>query len=244
MRTSNKILIGLFVATLLVPTIIFTTLASRIKSGKLVNVNESTRSNVVTQAFQGVRYVSVRNLYAVHIYPSDSLRMETQRSDEPGIRFKQEGDSLVIYALQAALDKDRSSLNPYVYDNLDLYLPNTLDSIRLTNCEAVINGTREASKAPVFNLSLQGVYLSSSNYMGPSSDSMYYGRVFVHARESAIVFPTPGVFKDLQLELESSTFTINGNADRYDTLRINSDDHSNLTMPAKHLNKAILTSKK
>ncbi len=80
MRTSNKIILGIFLAPLVAVTAINLTLYAKYKSGNYISMKSVVQDRFTRLVLKNMNRVSVYGLNNFNIIPSDSLKLEIEKN--------------------------------------------------------------------------------------------------------------------------------------------------------------------
>jgi hypothetical protein len=95
MKTSNKILLGIFLATLLLTTTINLIVYAKYKRGDYVPF-ERAEERLTSVNLPAAKYVSITALCRVELSNSTTPGFEVHKGQEKGITYRMVGDTLVI----------------------------------------------------------------------------------------------------------------------------------------------------
>lgn len=150
MKTSNKILLGVFLTILLLSATINLMVYAKYKRGDYVPfVREEERLTSVN--LPAAKYVSVTALCRVELINSVAPKLEVRKGEENGITYKMVGDTMVIMSNTALPEKiEDGECNRQL---LKLRLPATTEVY--AHCADIkINGNTDSTLAPSYNIHL------------------------------------------------------------------------------------------
>jgi hypothetical protein len=151
MKTSNKILLGVFLTIIVFSVTINLMVYAKYKRGeyepfkreeiKLTNVN-----------LPASRYVSITGLCSVELLNSDAPRFEVQQGKEKAITYHMAGDTVVIHG-NTSLTNEQMERGECNYQLFKLHLPATTQ-VYTYHAGVRINGKADSTQAPSFNIHL------------------------------------------------------------------------------------------
>lgn len=151
MKTSNKILLGIFLTIIVFSVTINLMVYAKYKRGdyepfkrdemKLTNVN-----------LPASRYVSITGLCSVELINSAAPRFEVQQGKEKAITYHMVGDTVVIHG-NTSLTNEQIERGECNYQLFKLHLP-AATQLCAYRAEVTINGAADSTQAPTFNIHL------------------------------------------------------------------------------------------
>jgi hypothetical protein len=208
MKTSNKILLGLFIAALLLITGIHVALTQRYKNGRFVVTRSGqNRDSIVIKP---VKYVNLSGLENVIVLPSASYRLEVQKNMPSTFRYHVSGDTLVVTGNAGASSTGDEDNRIRIYEEVRLYLP-LASTIRAENTNLSISGNLDSAQGTSTRIELIQSRLSFRNRFNENEDALYFGDVFVNAKQhSEVELSSDNIhFDTLSFDLEKSVFRDN-----------------------------------
>ncbi|RYY22565.1 MAG: hypothetical protein EOO04_15555, partial [Chitinophagaceae bacterium] len=121
MKTSNKILLSLFIAVLLITTGIHVALTQKYNSGQYAITKTGPKRDSIS--IKPVKYVRLNGVENVILVPSDSYHLELEKDMPAHFRQYISGDTLVITGDISVIPGDNSKNNLRIYEEVKLYLP-------------------------------------------------------------------------------------------------------------------------
>lgn len=224
MRTSNKIILGIFVAPLIVLAALNLTLYAKYKSGNYVTMEHGNENRVMRLVFTHVMSVAVYGLDNFSIVPADTAALEIEKQDNNRLRYVVQGDSLVIHGDSLAESKDNGGRN---YRSVKLYLPGDA-SIIAHNSDVDIDGSKDSLKASSYHF-----YLNQNSSFNTREHEQGNARFFkslqLQATGSSDITLHAGIrVRQLMLQLEASEFKDEGAS--VDSVSVIADKKSLLTL--------------
>jgi len=241
MKTSNKILLGVFVLVLLVLTGIHFALNQRYKNGQFVTTTmQDDKQDEI--ALRPVKHVRLAGLDNVVIEYADSYRIGVGKEMPPLFKYKLSGDTLLMYmdTLEAVNYKNNSR---HVFQEVKLFMP-AVTLIEADHSSVTIRGKDDSSGIGDTRIELVESKLSFGNQSPESVSGRYFGDVSIVARQSSEVeFLAKGIhFGTLSCELEKSTFRDNDMGD-INKFIIKTDDSSKVEVGGANFKKLLVPGK-
>jgi len=221
MKKSNKILLGGFVAALLLLTAVHLTLYAKYRSGDYTTYNPDELQSMVMQSFPHVKFVSVRNVEQATVSFGDSVQV--RKSDDETFTYVQRGDTLHISGIDS-LNRQRS------WSEVILNLPRNA-AVQAYNSTLSFTDRKGALKNDAF------VYLEKSKAHFFSGDEpLRLGTLkLIATRNSGITFDNTSI-DDLHVSLSDSE--LEDRKGSISQLTISTDSLSRIALQAKHFSKA------
>lgn len=142
MKTSNKLILGLFLVAVLLPVLVIATIVVKYRSGNFI---WTKTEGMISHSFPGKTQVTVRGLEMVDVVYSDSLYAEVQSGgDYLPVKISELRDSVLIYGDTSYYNydtlKDGSVSKEFVEqrsgNRVVLYLPADI-VLSAVNCESI-----------------------------------------------------------------------------------------------------------
>ena len=223
MKKSNKLLLGGFLAGLLLITAIHITLYAKYKNGDYTIYNPDDNLTAQSlQTFPNILFVSVRNVHGGTVNFSDVAGVE--KGEEENIEYVQKGDTLLITGRDSTVHQDfEYPVTFHLPYNATLLLSNSSLSFRTSK--------KMAKSNPVINLQRSNALFAGTE--GP----LQFGHVKIIATDSsAVLFYGNTTVDSLNVQLSNSSFEYEkGNLGG---LSIITDSLSRISLQSKHLLKA------
>lgn len=226
MKKSNKILLGGFLAVILLITGLHITLYAKYKNGHYIVYQPKVKGQQVTmQPFPNVSIVIIRSGTAAISF-GDVLSVE--KGKEEFIQYVQQGDSLVI----TRRNEQKQFGNK---DKIKLILPYNVTLFAVNSVLSFEKGEGNAGINPAIFLD------NSQAVFAYSGTPIQLGRVKVNASgNSTAAFQGNTQISYLEVQLENSS--LEDNEGEIGQLSIATDSTSQLMLQSKHLLKAKITS--
>ncbi len=240
MRTSNKILLSVFLVVLLIPTFLHVALYAKYKTGNYVSMKNVVEDQYVHNHLKSVRYVVAHGLERFTIIPSDSLQLEVEKDKQGFVKFEIIGDSLVIHGDSTVIRADKTTDIIRSSQDVNLYLPSA-EKIVLDYCDVTLKVNEDSSKQKSYRFDLDNsTNFQFSNNDYEDSSFKYINSLSIKAAHSCrIEFSNYKIIKDFRLDLSDSQF--DDKDAQIEKLSINADKLSSITMKGDNLQKLNAT---
>ena len=168
MKTSNKILLGIFLTIISLSATINLMVYAKYKRGDYVPFHRE-EEKMTTLNLPAARYVSISALCSVEILNSPTARYEVQQGKEKGITYHMVGDTIVIHG-NTSLSNEQMEPGECNYQRLRLHLP-AATGVYASHATVKINGKADSTQAPSFNIHLDK---SSTLIVGSNENEKRY----------------------------------------------------------------------
>lgn len=165
MRTSNKILLGGLIATLIIVLGIHIALYAKIKNGDLVELKEERPERIMDRNdFQNINHVYIKGLIECTIIPSNAVQVETYARVKDQYVLRVSGDTLFV---EAKINDKELIHGRRMYQPVAVMLPN-IQSISATWSTILLRGSNDSTKSVSQSLELFSAELRLSAPEQPS----------------------------------------------------------------------------
>lgn len=229
MKTSNKILLGIFLAIIFLTTTIHLMVYAKYKRGEYVAFERDKIIKVASVNIPVTRFVSVKNLGNCVLINSNTTRFETDEGKVKNISYRVLNDTLIIHGdttLSAEL-LDRGLRN---FQMLKIYLPANIP-INATSCNVFIDGTADTVHAPSYNINLSK--RSELNIRDSHGVTSYFNRLLIYSDHSGISLNNKVVVTDFNLTLADSRMDYSEATIK--KLAIETDSNSSIALSGRNL---------
>jgi hypothetical protein len=134
MKTSNKILLALFLVTLLFIAAIPVAINYSYRHKQFYTAQNEESARVESHTFNPVQFISIKDVRNCLVVPSDSLRLDIDNAIADNTQFRIEGDTFLLR--QNFQLKTDSGSNP----GITLYLP-VIKGMKLMNSDIQLKGS-------------------------------------------------------------------------------------------------------
>jgi len=197
MKTSNKLLLGIFLTILILTTTVQLMVYAKYKRGDYTAFKREDYIPMVSLPVPAARFISMKGFGTCAIKPSDTLKMEIQKDNAGILKYKLVNDTLFITS--NSMD-DNGRNNTLV----NIYLPATVQ-LNAANCTFRVYGTNDLATAPSYNISIQHSYLFM-NFGGAEKKPVFFNQLNLNSVSSTIDLSGSATLKDLNLRLTDSKF--------------------------------------
>jgi hypothetical protein len=150
MRTSNKILLSVFVGGLVIITAVQATLFAKYESGDFTIIKPE-ESSFVSHGLKGINCISLTGFSGVNIRSSKDPHVETEKDTSGHLQVSIKNDTLVI--VDTSLDLSEPNSIDRNYSTVNIYLANAT-MIHASRCEISVPGTNSAEDAIPYTLTI------------------------------------------------------------------------------------------
>lgn len=241
MRTSNKILLGLFLTAILLFAGLFITVRVKFANGNMMERKDVGNPwSDEHKIKEEIKSVSISGQMDMTIIPSDSAKIVIGKMGDSLMRYRVKDGVLVIDMDTTKIHPDQNGQTVMIYNHIELFLPN-VDSIHVANSRIGLRKvTGSVQTKTVYNFELDNTDLTiEHDYRFP--DTTVYDVVLVNASHNSTVhFNGPLRVASAAIKLKGANFE-----DRqayFDELSIQSDSSSSINIKGHNLRKAKITS--
>lgn len=242
MRTSNKILLGVFLAILVTLTGIYGAVYAKYRNNDFITSTRLHQENYDTYKIDGVQSVSLIGLDHVTIIPSDSARIEIEKIEGAKTLHTFINGSLVVKGDTTITYKDGTTNRERSYRDIIIYLP-LAQNIKSDFCNLSVKGAKDSTKAPVIQLELDATelqlgYFNREDVLSPEK---FKSIVISKANGGLVEVSNNSVINKMELNLQSGRFEDGGAT--FDSLSVAADTNSTITITGKNISKTTFISK-
>ncbi len=237
MKTSNKILLGIFFTLVLVFTAIHLALYAKYKSGDYTIANNLRSEQFTKAAFPKIHYVSATGLQNFNIYPADTLQLEVQKEGPLHIEYRVVGDTLVISGDTIIRRQNNKEQRIRSYQEVNLYLP-SMCFTRIDFCEAWMKGFADSAKSGDYNFDVNDdsfFHVAENEY--EDSSFKYLKKLSIRSSLSQVELSPNIKIGELQLDAKQTEF--DDKKASIGKISIQSDNNSAITLRGNNIQKLI-----
>ena len=221
MKTSNKILLGVFLATLLLTATVNLIVYAKYKRGNYVPF-ERKEEQLTSVNLPAAKYVSIIALCRVELSNSATPGFEVHKGKEKGITYRMAGDTLVITSLPTELEQD--GCNSQL---LKLHLPATTE-VYAHSVGIRIIGKADSTQAPSYNIHLDKRSVLHTGYN--DDDTRYINQLLLVGNDTNFELDEHIIVSDLSLKMVNNSRFDDKKAEiRSLTLDVDNNSTINLT---------------
>jgi hypothetical protein len=235
MRTSNKLLLGIFLSPLLVMAAINVALYAKYKSGHYVAMTTIEKDRFTRQTLKNIRYVAVYGLNNFTVRTADSAKLELEKDEHGHLHYSIQGDSLVIHG-DSIVQKSGETETRRSYQSVNLYLANEA-VVKADNSDVYLVGAKDSAKAKSFQFQLSNT-AGCRMPEGSREDNVrqYFNVLTIQASgSSSIELSGTASIEQLNLNMQNAQFD-----DKDATIAnftVDADKASSLTLKGDNLKK-------
>jgi hypothetical protein len=227
MKTSNKLLLGIFITILILTSAAQLMVYAKYKRGEFTEFKREEFVPMEPLPVPAAHFVSLRNFGTCALKPSGTLRLEVQKNNVDYIKYHLVNDTLIITGNSNGPD-DRSRNNSLV----NIYLPASVQLIG-TYCTLRAWGANDSTSAPSYNIHLKNSYLFI-NFTGAENASVYFNQLNINSVSSMADLNDHAVINELNLQFTDSRLS-----DKQATIRkltMGTDNTSSIDLSGKNVN--------
>lgn len=242
MRTSNKILLSVFLAILVILTGIYSMVYAKYRNNDFITSARLHQENYDIYKIEGVQSVSITGLERVTIIPSDTARLEIEKIGRWKVQHTFVNGVLTIKGDTTITYKDGSTNRERSYQDIIIYLPYT-QQIKSEFCNLSVKGAKDSSKAPDILLELEAteLQLGYSHRDDAISPDSFKAITISKASGGLVEISNNSVISKMDLNLQSGRFEDGGAT--FDSLSVAADTNSTISITGKNIPKTTFVSK-
>ncbi|WP_205512269.1 hypothetical protein [Longitalea arenae] len=226
MKTSNKLLLGIFLTIIILTTVIQVMVYAKYKRGEYVKFNRESFNQMTTVDIPAIRFVSVKGLGSFSVKPGDKYKLEVQKQKGSRVTYQVLNDTLIIMG-DAGFAADQPEPGQRNYNPVNLYLPAVVP-IRATYSSIRLGGSADSAGAPSYN-----IQLGKDTYVHVSDGKIFFNELTLNGEQSNIDLHDHITVNKLHMQLAGTRF--DDKAATINDLTIMADDHSSLNISGKNL---------
>jgi hypothetical protein len=232
MKTSNKLLLGIFLSILILTTTIQLMVFAKYKRGDYTPFKREQYSQFTSLKVPPFKFVSVKGLGDCKIITSDTAKLEIQQYKQGQVYYRIVNDTLIIDG--GALGKDPDNGNrSRNYQTVKVYVPPTV-YINAVSSDVRLAGTPDSASAPSFAIHLENYSFLGVYNKDQENADMYFNRLQVTSASSNIEFDDHIIINSLQFDKMVSSELDDKNA-LIKSITINADDNSKVNLSGKNV---------
>ncbi|MEO5682421.1 MAG: hypothetical protein ABIQ88_07245 [Chitinophagaceae bacterium] len=237
MRTSNKIILGIFLGPLIILISLQLALYAKYKSGHYVILKSVQEDRFLRPVLKNISTVTVYGLNNFHVHPADTLRLEIEKDKKSHLHYTVNGNALIIHGDSVVRRPGNDDDVLRSYQDVNLYLP-AGGVVTADNSEVILHGSKDSVKAGSYQFSLVNAASLKVDQNGDDAAPIYFKGLAIQASHAAGIqlMHYARVF-DLKLNLIQSAFSDEGAF--IDKLVVDTDTLSNISLKGDNLRKII-----
>ena len=227
MKTSNKLLLGIFLTILVLTTTVQLMVYAKYKRGEFTAFKREEFIQMTSLPIPAARYISLKGFGSCRVWPFPSLKLDVQKDNASFVKYHVVNDTLVITGSSNDPDDRIENNIP-----LTIYLPASVQLIG-TNCTFWVLGTDDSTAAPSYNISIKNSYLAI-NFIDAGKATEYIKQLNINSVSSMIDLNNHAVINDLNLQFTESKLSDKSATIRKLTMEF--DDKSSIDLSGKNAN--------
>jgi hypothetical protein len=233
MKTSNKLLLGLFISILLVITMLNIAVYAKYKRGNFISFDTVNQKNYDEAALPPFKYIAITGMGEVHLKKAASAKIQWANKVPRSFAYKVVNDTLFI--------SGDSLANPHELKNQKRNYQEV--KLFLTGAEPVfanigtlyVTGAKDSVTAPSWELHLAD--RSSLDVGQFDNEGGYINRLQLTTDHATVTFRNQVVINELKLQSREST--IENEEANIRHLYLQTDDRTKLTLFGNNLKDSI-----
>ncbi len=242
MRTSNKILLSVFLAILAILTGLYGAVYAKYRNNDFITSARLHQENYDTYKIEGVQSVSLTGLDHVTIIPSDTARIEIEKMEGAKALHTFSNGTLVVKGDTMITYKDGTTNRERSYRDIIIYLP-LVQNIKADFCNLSIKGGKDSTAAPAIQLELDAteLQLGNSNREEANSTENFKTIVIAKANGGLVELSSKAFVNKMDLNLKMGRFEDGGAT--FNSLSVAADTNSTISITGKNIPKTTFISK-
>lgn len=230
MKTSNKILLGIFITILILTTAVHLMVLAKYKRGDFVKFNRDAIIAMSSVDLPAIKFISVKGLGGCALKPGDKYKLQIQKEKVSRVTYQVVNDTLIIIG-DAALTNEQLENGSRNHNPVIIYLP-AIVPVKGAYSTFRLNGSNDSTKAPSYNIQFgKGCHVFTSH--GISNDVVYYNELTFNVEQSNIDLDNNSMVTNINLQLVKTRFDDQGAIIK--NLTINTDESSNVNLSGKNI---------
>jgi hypothetical protein len=230
MKTSNKILLGVLLAFMLILTGIHLALFAKYKSGDFASANQIP-DDMDRHSLPDIKYVSITGLVNCYLIPAEKPAIEINKDKGSRISYKVVGDTLVVTGDSAATKEDyeRGVRN---HQLVNLKLPST-EQVKLTYGSLFLLGGDDSVHAPSFSIELTTHAHLGIIQREPVTTKTFFNRLDLVTNKSTVELDDNTMINELNVRSVSSNLIYKQASIK--NMTMDADSNTAVTLSGKNL---------
>jgi len=232
MKTSNKILLGIFVGIIILTTAVQLMVYAKYKRGEFTSFKRERFIPMASITVPAARFISIKGLGSVAVKPSNTLGLEIQKGDTDKIKYHVLNDTL--YISNPTNSDDQLERGMRTAGLVNIHLPASVQ-LNAAYSDLRVWGADDPASAPSYNINQKNCYFFI-NFSGGKQASVYLNQLNLNSLSSFSDLDKHAVINELNMQLSDSKLSDNQATIR--KLTIDADDLSLINLSGKNV-KAI-----
>jgi hypothetical protein len=229
MKTSNKILLGVFLVIILLTTTVQLIVYAKYKRGEYVAFNRDVFNKMISFKVPSTRFVSLMAVGNCTITYDDKPRFEVREDKVSLFSYRVVNDTLIIHG-DSTITKEQMERGERDNRQLKLYLPATVQ-ITMAYSGLTAEGAIDSAHAPSYSINL--TKKSYFNVRGEKKDYQYFNQLILTGEKSRIDLDDHVVVNDLNLKVVNCE--INNKKAVIKNMALDMDNKSTITLSGSNI---------
>jgi hypothetical protein len=230
MKTSNKLLLAIFLTIILVATTVQLMVYAKYKRGEYVKFEREEISPMNGLEIPAVRFISIKGLGNFDVLPGDKPKLEIQKGKTGGISYRVINDTLVIIGdTSHTIDDLQQGMRNFSHVNV--YLPATTQ-INVSYSYLRLNGAVDTVNAPSYSVRMERnsrLYIHNRTH----DAAVNFNQLNISSEQSEIELGEYSLINDLNVTLISSR--IDDKEAEIKKLTMDADSKSTVTLSGRNI---------
>lgn len=227
MKTSNKILLAIFLSIILLTTAVQLMVYAKYKRGEYVKFDREDFNQLTSVEISVVRFISIRGLGNCGIMYGDKPKLELQKEHVGPLAYRVVNDTLFIIG-DTTYTIDNPERGNRNYNHVNVYLPATVQ-INATNSDLRVGGAADSTSAPSYSVKLE----KDSRLFINNDAAVYFNQLNINSDQSKIELNDHAFINDLNVQLIKSE--INDKEAVIKNLTMDADSKSTVTLSGNNI---------
>jgi hypothetical protein len=234
MKTSNKILLGIFIGIILLTTAIQLMVYAKYKRGDYTAFNRDSYDEPITKfTLPPVRYVSIIGVGICVIRNSDSTKLEVESYNDGKIAYSVKNDTLIINADLKGGNANAVDRHPISHKLVNVYVPAAVP-IKAAYSNLYLGGSADTFNMPSYTVQLLQNSRLQLSRQSHEKKIKNFNLLKISSESSHIDLDDNAVVNDLHLQLTNSS--IDDGKASIKSMTVNADPKSSVRLSGKNIN--------
>lgn len=227
MKTSNKILLGIFCTIILLTTAVQLMVYAKYKRGEYVKFNREELTPMTSLELPAVRFISIKGLGNCGVMFGNKPKLEMQKEHVGPLTYRVVNDTLFVIGdtTRTIDDLERGNRN---YRQVNVYLPATVQ-VNATYSSLRLGGAADSASAPSYTVRLE----KGSNLYISNNEAVYFNQLNINSQQARIELNDHSFINDLNVQLIKSA--IDDKNAGIKNLTMDADSNSTVTLSGKNI---------
>lgn len=231
MKTSNKILLGIFLTVILLTTTVHLMVYAKYKRGEYVKFKREEIVPMASVEIPAVRFISIKGMGNCSVLPGGKPQLEMEKEKIGRVTYRVVNDTLVIIGdtLQTIDELQQGIRN---YNLVNIYVPATVQ-INGTYSIIRVGGAADSASAPSYSVMLKKDSHLFINNRSHDKAAVYFNHLNINSDQSKIDLDDHSFINELNVQLIKSKIDDKDAAIK--TLTMDADPKSTVTLSGKNI---------